>query len=128
MVDGDETGQRYSTGARCSIRYRLDLNIALEHWSCLPVALRALWSSSPVPKPLSGVRLCRAAASFDLMALELMERDQTLPRCVLRRAECELQFSGVSVRLCKCDDMLGRCYCEERETELGFHPACLSSG
>lgn len=33
-VDADETGQFSSSRARCSIR--LDLNIALEHWSCLP--------------------------------------------------------------------------------------------
>lgn len=32
-VDGDETGQLYSSRAFCSIR--LDLNIALENWSCL---------------------------------------------------------------------------------------------
>lgn len=32
--DGDESGQLYSGGARCSIR--LDLNIALESRSCLP--------------------------------------------------------------------------------------------
>lgn len=36
--DGDETGQLYSSGARCSIR--LDLNIALESRSCLRVPPR----------------------------------------------------------------------------------------
>lgn len=39
-VDSDETGQLHSSGARYSIRHRLDLNIALEHWSCLPVPPR----------------------------------------------------------------------------------------
>lgn len=36
--DGNETGQLYSSGAHCSIR--LDLNIALESRSCLPIPPR----------------------------------------------------------------------------------------
>ncbi len=120
-VDGDETGQLFSSGAHCCIRHGLDLNIALEHWSCLlvPPRLRG------VLNPHSRGRHHRASASVDLITLEL---DQHILQRVSRGWVWATVCWRVSVCTCKCDDMLGRCYCEERETELLLHSACLSSG
>lgn len=127
-VDGDETGQLYSSGARCSIRHRLDLNIALEQWSCLSVPPKALWSSSSDLNPHSGGK---APQSLSLSwpdnsgpALFLSVFYKEFPNGWVWATVCW----RVSVCLRKCDDMLWRCYCEERETELPFRSACLSSG
>lgn len=72
--DGDETGQLYRSGARCSIR--LDLNIALENRSCLPIPLRLCGTPAQSYFLILGntVQLC----SLGWPNIQLLELDHIL--------------------------------------------------
>lgn len=113
-VDGDETGQRYSGGARRGIR--LDLNIALECRGCLALpttttttkGLQGVLERRPNPWTLLWGEFSRHpySASADLGTVELVELELHILRLVsslksdlinIREALCEIKKKALKI-------------------------------